>query len=151
MKNFRAYLTELTGTFFLVFVGCGTIAAAQTNAGIGHLGIALAFGVIVTINIYALGHISGCHINPAVTIAFASVRLFPWKNVVPYIIFQIIGAILAAFLGYAIFSDQIFLSVTTPVQGNVLIAVVFEFALTFLLMLTIVSVATDERSSKSFA
>ena len=151
MKNIRVYITELTGTFFLVFVGCSAIAVNQGNGLLGHLGIAIVFGVVVTINIYTFGHISGCHINPAVTIAFACVNLFPWKHVVPYIIFQILGAILGSLLSFYIFGKNFFSSVTLPADYSMMKIIIIEFILTSFLMITIISVATDQRSNNNFA
>ena len=86
------------GTFWLVFGGCGSavLAAAFPNVGIGFLGVALAFGLTVLTMAYAIGHISGCHLNPAVTIGLVTARRFPSSEAVPYIIAQVVGAVVAA-------------------------------------------------------
>jgi aquaporin Z len=103
MKN---YFAETIGTFWLTFAGCGSavIAAGFPNVGIGLLGVALAFGLTVVTMAYAIGHISGCHLNPAVTVGLAAGGRFPAGQIVPYIIAQVVGAIVAAGLLYLIAS-----------------------------------------------
>jgi aquaporin Z len=103
MKN---YFAEAIGTFWLTFAGCGSavIAAGFPNVGIGLLGVALAFGLTVVTMAYAIGHISGCHLNPAVTVGLAAGGRFPAGQIVPYIIAQVVGAIVAAGLLYLIAS-----------------------------------------------
>src|SRR5512142_3171557 len=89
---------EFIGTFWLVFGGCGSavIAAAFPNVGIGLLGVAFAFGLTVLTMAYAIGHISGCHLNPAVSIGLWAGRRFPARDLLPYIVAQVIGAIIGA-------------------------------------------------------
>src|SRR5215510_6692054 len=89
---------EFLGTFWLVLGGCGSavLAAAFPNVGIGLLGVSLAFGLTVLTMVYAVGHISGCHLNPAVSVGLWSGNRFPASDVIPYIIAQVIGAIIAA-------------------------------------------------------
>src|SRR5512146_795729 len=96
----RKLAAELLGTFWLVFGGCGSavIAAAFPDVGIGLLGVALAFGLTLLTMAYAIGHISGCHLNPAVTLGLCAGGRFPAKEVVPYWVAQVAGAILAAAL-----------------------------------------------------
>ena len=96
--NYRAYIAEAIGTFWLTFGGCGSavIAAGFPQVGIGLLGVALAFGLTVVTMAYAIGHISGCHLNPAVTVGLTAGGRFPAGEVIPYIIAQLIGAIVAA-------------------------------------------------------
>src|ERR1700742_2566592 len=91
-------LAEFIGTFWLVFGGCGSavMAAAFPNLGIGFLGVALAFGLTVLTMAYAIGHISGCHLNPAVSVGLAVGRRLPYGHLVPYIVAQVAGAIVAA-------------------------------------------------------
>jgi aquaporin Z len=101
-------LAEMIGTFWLVLGGCGaaTFAAGVPDVGIGYLGVSLAFGLTVLTMAYAIGHISGCHLNPAVTIGLVAGGRFRGGEAVSYIIFQTIGAILAAFLILYIASDM---------------------------------------------
>src|SRR5215210_776450 len=104
--DLRKCLAETIGTFWLTFAGCGSsvIAAAFPQIGIGLLGVSLAFGLTVLTMAYAVGHISGCHLNPAVTVGLAAGGRFPAKDIGPYIIAQVIGAIVAAVVLYAIAS-----------------------------------------------
>ena len=99
---------ETIGTFWLVFGGCGSavLAAGFPHLGIGFAGVALAFGLTVLTMAYAIGHISGCHLNPAVSVGLASGGRFPWNEVVPYVIAQVLGAIAAAALLYLIASGK---------------------------------------------
>jgi aquaporin Z len=101
-------VAEFLGTFWLVLGGCGSavIAAAFPDVGIGLLGVALAFGLTVVTMAYAIGHISGCHLNPAVTVGLWAGGRFPARDIVPYIIAQVLGAIAAAFLLYMIASGK---------------------------------------------
>lgn len=112
MQALRRYIAEAFGTFWLVFGGCGSAVIAASfpgpahGLGIGFLGVALAFGLTVLTMAYAIGHISGCHLNPAVTIGLTVARRFPPKDVVPYIVAQLIGATAAAFVLYLIVSGK---------------------------------------------
>src|ERR671918_1443848 len=94
----RPLTAEFIGTFWLVFGGCGSavLAAAFPDVGIGLLGVSLAFGLTVLTMAYAIGHISGCHLNPAVTVGLAAGGRFPSKDIPPYVVSQVIGAIVAA-------------------------------------------------------
>jgi len=102
--SMKKLVAEAIGTFWLTFAGCGSavIAAGFPNVGIGLLGVSLAFGLSVVTMAYAIGHISGCHLNPAVTVGLAVGGRFPGAQVVPYIVAQVVGAIVAAGLLYAI-------------------------------------------------
>lgn len=104
----KKYTAEAIGTFWLTFAGCGSavIAAAFPQVGIGLVGVSLAFGLSVVTMAYAIGHISGCHLNPAVTVGLAAGGRFPAGQVVPYIITQVIGAVLGAGLLYLIASGK---------------------------------------------
>src|SRR5580704_15723513 len=104
--NAKKYAAEAIGTFWLTFAGCGSavIAAAFPQVGIGLVGVALAFGLSVVTMAYAIGHISGCHLNPAVTVGLAAGGRFPAGQIVPYIVAQVIGAVVAAALLYVIAS-----------------------------------------------
>ena len=104
--DMKKYAAELIGTFWLTFAGCGSavIAAGFPQVGIGLVGVSLAFGLSVVTMAYAIGHISGCHLNPAVTVGLAAGGRFPGGQVLPYIIAQVAGAIIAAWLLYVIAS-----------------------------------------------
>lgn len=135
-----ALVAEAIGTFALVFAGCGAVAAGSLTGP----GIAAAFGLAVMTMIYALGHVSGAHFNPAVTVAFAVGRHFPVARVGPYWAAQIVGALGGAALLRATLGD-VPLGVTQPTGGTVQ-AIAWEAVLTFFLMLVIVAVATDSRA-----
>ena len=104
--NAKKYAAEAIGTFWLTFAGCGSavIAAGFPQVGIGLLGVSLAFGLSVVTMAYAIGHISGCHLNPAVTVGLAAGGRFPANQILPYVIAQVIGAIVASALLYMIAS-----------------------------------------------
>ena len=143
----KKYIAEAIGTFCLVFAGTGAIIVNQVSDGaVTHPGIALTFGLIVSAMIYAIGDVSGCHINPAVTIAFCVARRFDLKQAAPYIVFQLIGAILASALLLAMFPDQasLGLGATLP-AGPWLQSFIFEVVLTLMLMFVILSVSTGAK------
>jgi aquaporin NIP len=156
MNLVRKCIAEFIGTFAIVFCGCGAIAINQiANDKITHVGIGLTFGLIVMGMIYAMGHISGAHFNPAVTIAFSLVKSFPKKELLPYIFAQLAGACFASFLLKVSLSGLLFklnpgatldLGVTQPIEGIYWLALIFEIILTFLLMTVIMGVATDYRA-----
>lgn len=139
----KKYAAEFIGTFALVFCGTGAIIINQeTNGIITHAGIAITFGLIVMNMIYALGNISGCHINPAVTIAFTIAKKFRTKEVPPYLISQLAGAVLASVTLKYLFPVNETLGATLP-AGTALQSFILEFILTFFLMLVIINVATE--------
>ncbi len=156
MNLLKKCIAEGLGTFMIVFGGCGAVAIdGLSGEAITHYGIATAFGLIVMTMIYATGHISGAHFNPAVTLAFALTRHFPKKEILPYIFAQCGGAILASSLHKLTLSSIARLpeinttlnyGVTQPMDGRFLTAVIWEFLLTFFLMLVIIAVATDYRA-----
>ncbi len=141
----KKYVCEFLGTFFLVFAGTGSIIANDSFAGtISHVGIALSFGLVVMSVIYAIGDTSGAHINPAVTIAFFCIRRLNRYDMVMYIIFQCLGAILASFTLSIIFPLNKFLGGTVP-NISIYGAFIYEYLLTFFLMFVILSVATGSK------
>ncbi len=141
----RHALAEMMGTFALVFAGCGAIVINQVSGGtITHPGIALAFGFIVLALIYALGDISGAHLNPAVTINFWLAGRFERCSVLPYIIAQTAGALLACVVLRILFPAHPTLGATQP-AGSALQSFVLEFVMTWLLMLVILSVSTGAK------
>jgi aquaporin NIP len=147
----RKYIAEAIGTFALVFCGTGAIIINQeTNGTVSHMGIAITFGLIVMAMIYALGNISGAHLNPAVTIAFTIAKRFPVKQLLPYIISQIAGALLASLILRVLFPANQFLGSTIP-QGSDWQSFVLELILTFFLMLVIINVATGSKEQGMFA
>jgi aquaporin NIP len=147
----RKYYAEVIGTFALVFCGTGAIIVNQETAGvISHAGIAFTFGLIVMVMIYALGPISGAHLNPAVTIAFTIAKRFPVSQVLPYIMSQAIGAALASFTLRLLFTSNEFLGATLP-RGSEQQSFILETILTFFLMLVIIHVATGSKEQGMFA
>jgi aquaporin Z len=163
-------VAELIGTFWLVFGGCGSavLAAAFPNVGIGLHGVSLAFGLTVLTMAYAIGHISGCHLNPAVSIGLCIGKRFPASNVIPYIIAQVIGAIIGAWVIYLIASDQLVASGQagfdvvknglasngfgdhSPGKYSLQAGFIAEAVLTFMFLLIILG-ATDRRAPLEFA
>lgn len=143
----RRSCAEGLAAFALVFAGCGAIITDATRDGaLGTTGVAAVFGLIVMVMIYATGHLSGAHINPAVTIAFTLTRHFPIRDAVAYIAAQLSGATAGALLLLAAWSDKpAALGATVPsVQAGT--ALVYEIVLTALLMFVIIAVATDTRA-----
>ncbi|HEY0741089.1 MAG TPA: aquaporin [Chryseosolibacter sp.] len=147
----KKYCTELLGTFGLVFCGTGAIIINQESGGvITHPGIAFTFGLIVMVMIYALGPISGAHLNPAVTIAFTVAKRFPVKEILPYLTSQAIGAFGASWTLRFLFEKNEFLGATIP-AGTEMQSFVLELILTFFLMLVIINVATGSKEQGMFA
>jgi aquaporin NIP len=147
----KKYYAEILGTFALVFCGTGAIIINQESARvITHPGIAFTFGLIVMVMIYALGPISGAHLNPAVTIAFTVAKRFPLNQVFPYIISQAVGAFMASLTLKFLFTGNEFLGATMP-AGTDLQSFVLELILTFFLMLVIINVATGSKEQGMFA
>ncbi|PRQ05812.1 Aquaporin Z [Enhygromyxa salina] len=162
----RKLSAELIGTFWLVFGGCGSAiyAAAFPNVGIGLLGVALAFGLTVLTMAYAIGHISGCHLNPAVTLGLVAGGRHPANEALPYILAQVAGASLAAGTLYLIASGNAGFSLgdgpgafatngfgeRSPGGYSMLACIVAEFVLTFMFLFIIMG-ATDKRAPAGFA
>ena len=143
----RRATAEGIGVFALVFAGCGAIVAEAEHPGtLGAIGIAFVFGLIVMAMVYATGHLSGAHLNPAVTLAFALTRHFPRTEAAAYLAAQLAGALLAAALLAAVWPSQpAALGTTLPTVG-VGSAFVYEVVLTAFLMFVIMAVATDTRA-----
>lgn len=147
----RKYVAELIGTFALVFCGTGAIIIDQQSGGaVTHVGVAITFGLIVMSMIYALGNISGAHLNPAVSIAFTLARRFSVKQLPGYIISQLAGGILASLTLKFLFPANVFLGATMPL-GTEMQSFVLETILTFFLMLVIINVADGSKEQGMFA
>ena len=154
---------EFFGTFWLVLGGCGSavLAAAFPNVGIGLLGVALAFGLTVLTMAFAIGHISGCHLNPAVSVGLWAGGRFPAKDLVPYIISQVLGAVVAGGVLYLISSGKAGFNVSAGFASNgygahspggysLLAALVTEVVMTMMFLLIILG-STDKRAPQGFA
>jgi aquaporin Z len=159
----KKYGAEFFGTFWLVLGGCGSavLAAAFPNVGIGLLGVALAFGLTVLTMAYAIGHISGCHLNPAVSIGLWAGGRFPGNELVPYIISQVTGAITAGAVLYVIASGKAGFDISAGFASNgygihspggysLPAALVTEVVMTMMFLLIILG-ATDKRAPQGFA
>lgn len=147
----RNYISEVFGTFAIVFFGTGVVVVNQEMHGVvGHTGICIVWGLIVMSMIYALGTVSGAHFNPAVSVGFAIARKFEWKEVVPYIISQCVGAIAASGVLKLLFPANEMLGGTMP-AGSDLQSFVLEFILTFVLMAVIMRVAFGSKEQGLFA
>ncbi|HAS6250404.1 TPA: aquaporin Z [Vibrio vulnificus] len=158
------YLAELFGTFWLVLGGCGSavLAAAFPDVGIGLLGVSLAFGLTVLTMAFAIGHISGCHLNPAVTIGLWAGGRFEAKEIVPYILAQVIGGVIAGGVLYTIASGQMGFDAASsgfasngygehsPGSYSLTSALVTEIVMTMMFLLVILG-ATDQRAPQGFA
>lgn len=146
----RRAVAEAIGTYFLVTIGAGAaMVNAYTDGVIGHAGVALAFAFVVLAMIYAIGHLSGAHINPAVTIAFWAAGSFPTREVLPYLIAQCVGAVGASLTLLWILGPVGSLGATIPAIP-IGAAFAVEFLLSFVLMFVITAVATDERVTAGF-
>ena len=154
----RAALTEFTGTAILVFVGTSTVVAGPaTGSSLFELvGVVLAFGLTLVALAAALGHVSGCHLNPAVTIGLAATRRFPWPAAGIYVVAQFLGGLVGAAATWAVYGsagrDEGLLGATTPQEGvSAGQAFLAEALVTFILVLVVVSVATDSRAESAIA
>src|SRR5947207_5554742 len=159
----RRSIAEFLGTFWLVFGGCGSavLAASFPNVGIGLLGVSLAFGLTVLTMAYAIGHISGCHLNPAVSVGLATARRFPARELPAYVIAQVLGGIAGAAALYVIASGKPGFDLAggfaangygehSPGGYSLVAALVAEVALTFMFLIIILG-ATDGRAPHGFA
>jgi aquaporin Z len=162
MSLSRRAAAEFLGTFWLVLGGCGSavLAAAFPNVGIGYLGVSLAFGLTVLTMAYAIGHISGCHLNPAVSIGLWTGKRFPASELLPYIVAQVLGAIAGAGLLYIIASGKAGFSPGnfaangyaehSPGGYTLLAALVAELVFTFMFLMIILG-STDKRAPSGMA
>jgi MIP family channel proteins len=141
----RPLVAEAIGTFALVFAGCGAVMVDAKTHQLGHVGVAISFGLAIMFGIYAVGHISGAHFNPAVTFAFALTRHFPWPRTVAYWGAQVAGALLAAALLRASLGNIADTGATLP-SGSQGQSFLWEIVLSAFLMFVILAVATDTRA-----
>jgi aquaporin Z len=149
--DMRRACAEFIGTFFLVLIGPGAMMINTISGGtLGSVGVSLAFGFVVLAMIYATGHLSGAHINPAVTIAFWAVRKFPTGELLPYLVAQCAGATLAAEVLRFMLGPVGHLGATLPTIP-LSSAFIAEFLMSFALMFVIIAVATDDRVASGFA
>ena len=159
----QKYAAEFVGTFWLVLGGCGSavLAAAFPGLGIGFLGVSLAFGLTVMTMAYAIGHISGCHLNPAVSVGLWAGGRFPANQLLPYIVAQVVGGIAAGGILYIIASGHAGFDVSAGFASNgygehspggygLLSALVCEIVMTMMFVIVILG-ATDDRAPKGFA
>jgi MIP family channel proteins len=146
LQLLRCLTAEAIGAFALVFAGCGAIMVDAKTHQLGHLGVALAFGLVIMFGIYAVGHISGAHFNAAVTFAFAVTRHFPWPRVAAYCCAQLVGALAAAAVLRASLGNVAHVGATLP-SGSQAQAFLWELLMTALLMFVILAVATDTRAA----
>jgi aquaporin Z len=159
----KAYTAEFFGTFWLVLGGCGSavLAAAFPGVGIGLMGVSLAFGLTVLTMAYAIGHVSGCHLNPAVSIGLWMGGRFAPAKLLPYIVAQVLGAIVAAAVLYVIASGKAGFDVSagfasngfgehSPGKYSMLAAIVSEVVMTMMFLIVILG-ATDRRAPQGFA
>jgi MIP family channel proteins len=152
MKHSRELLAEFIGTFVMIFAGTGAVIVnTLSNGAVTHLGISIVFGAVVTALIYSLGHISGAHFNPAVTLAFWSGGFFRRSLVMPYIVAQVLGAIAASGLLRLSLGLVGNLGATIPRNGDWFQALILETVLTFILMLVIFGSGLDRRAPIGFA
>ena len=148
----REAYAEGIGTFILVFAGTGAVMVNKISGGaITHLGISFVFGAVVAALIYGIGHLSGAHFNPAVTLAFWASGFFPKRRVLPYILAQSVGAIAASTLLLIALGPVAKLGATLPLNDNWLQSLVLETVLTFILMFVILGSGLDRRAPIGFA
>jgi aquaporin NIP len=147
----KKYVAEIIATFFLIFCGTGAMVINTESGGaITHTGVAAAWGLIVTIMIFAYARISGAHMNPAVTLTLVLVKLHPKKELLPYLGAQLIGAFAASFTLSQLFPDDPLLGSSLP-QGSEMQSFILEFILTFMLMIVILFTSQGRRIEQYFA
>ena len=141
----RALAAEAIGTFALVFAGAGDVMVDAKTHALGHVGVAITFGLVIMAMIYAVGHVSGAHFNAAVTFAFALSRHFPWRRACAYWGAQLLGAVVAAAVLRGSLGNVAHVGATLP-SGSQAQSFLWELVLSFFLMFVITAVATDTRA-----
>ncbi|KAM0877434.1 hypothetical protein ACQ4PT_035493 [Festuca glaucescens] len=140
-------LAEILGTYFMIFAGCGSVVVNQMTGGtVTFPGICVVWGLVVMVMVYSVGHVSGAHFNPAVTVAFATCRRFPWKQVPSYVLAQVLGSTLASLTLRLTFGGGHEHFFGTMPSGSYTQAVALEFIISFYLMFVVSGVATDDRA-----
>jgi aquaporin Z len=147
----QVFAAELLGTFVLVFIGCGAIMTGALAGTGATLPVAMAFGAAVAAVVYAFGHVSGSHVNPAVTLAFWVAGVHPTRRVLPYVLAQVLGALAAAAALRWTIGDVARLGATVPLDGNWQRAFAAELALTFVLVLVVCGSGLDRRAPAGFS
>ena len=145
MTTVRRLTAELVGTFALVFAGCSAVMVEAKTGALGHVGVAITFGLVIMLMIYPVGHVSGAHLNPAVSLAFALSRHFPWTNLFGYWAAQLGGALAAAAILRGSLGNIAHVGATLP-SGSERQSFLWELVPTFFLMFVIMAVATDTRA-----
>lgn len=149
MPSWKRYLAELLGTFLFIFMGVGTYLAFNQNGGVSIIGVAFAHGIGLALAVYIFGHVSGAHVNPAVTFALWVTRKIRTIDGIAYIIAQLAGAILAALAVRTVYGDMMIFKLGTPELGptvTTVTGIITEALLTFFLVWTIFAVAVDRRN-----
>jgi aquaporin NIP len=141
----RPLAAEAIGTFTLVFAGCGAIMVDSKSHELGHVGVAITFGLVIMAMIYGIGHISGAHFNPAVTISFALTRHFPWPRAALYLVAQFVGAFTAAAILRGSLGNIAHVGATLP-SGSQGQSFLWELVMSAFLMFVVMAVATDTRA-----
>jgi len=144
-KDFRKVAAEFVGTFILLFTGTGAVVVNEVTQGaVSHVGVALTFGLVVLAMVYAVGDISGCHLNPAVTAGFFLAGRFDRQSILPYVASQCLGALSASFVLRIMFPTSVMLGGTIP-AGSAMQSFVMEFFLTLILMFVVLCVSTGSK------
>lgn len=149
MPSWKRYLAELLGTFLFIFMGIGTYLAFNQNGGVSIIGVAITHGIGLALAVYIFGHVSGAHVNPAVTFALWVTKKIRTIDGIAYIIAQLAGAILAALAAKTIYGDMMIFKLGTPELGptvTTVTGIITEALLTFFLVWTIFAVAIDRRN-----
>ncbi|ONK66325.1 uncharacterized protein A4U43_C06F6570 [Asparagus officinalis] len=142
----QKFLAEAIGTFFVIFAGCGAVAVNKLYGSVSFPGICITWGLIVMVMVYSVGHISGAHFNPAVTIAFVVLRRFPLKHLPFYLVAQVLGSILASGVLFLLLNPKAEHFYGTVPVGTPMQSFVIEIIISFLLMFVISGVSTDNRA-----
>ncbi|KAG1335286.1 aquaporin NIP1-1 [Cocos nucifera] len=143
---FQKIIAEVFATYFVIFAGCASVTVNLSKGTITFPGVCIVWGLVVMVMVYSVGHISGAHFNPAVTIAFATCRRFPWKQVPIYVAAQLLGSILASGTLRLLFGGKHEFFPGTIPTGSDVQSLVLEFIISFYLMFVISGVATDNRA-----